>query len=354
MCYCILNFELYMQYHKVERGIIPMKNSDMKVIAIILSIALFFTIVTSNAVSIASVVFLAKDAATTQEGTVDASGDNTVTPDASTATTPSGSTATTPDAGTATTPDAGTATTPSGSTATTPSGSTATTPSGSTATTPDANKPADNAGETADNNAIMKDPLAAYQKAAMDIHKNGSASYNKIGWQTPLKIEGLGILDGVIVPILESFMTTEDEAEVKVNTKGSDDAKNRMPISNCSKGSVKSATAEKLSNGNYKVVIVMNEQTNPSYADKDGLAVMSREFLDYKDVEKEAANISVVKSLEGEIKYVDYTITAEMTADGKFVSITHYGIGYIKANLNGSINASGELEFNAKYTDFKY
>ena len=49
-----------MQYHKVERGIIPMKNSDMKVIAIILSIALFFTIVTSNAVSIASVVFLAK------------------------------------------------------------------------------------------------------------------------------------------------------------------------------------------------------------------------------------------------------------------------------------------------------
>ena len=49
-----------MQYHKVERGIIPMKNSDMKVIAIILSIALFFTIVTSNVVSIASVVYLAK------------------------------------------------------------------------------------------------------------------------------------------------------------------------------------------------------------------------------------------------------------------------------------------------------
>jgi hypothetical protein len=81
---------------------------------------------------------------------------------------------------------------------------------------------------------------------------------------------------------------------------------------------------------------------------------MSREFLDYKDVEKEAKNISIVKSLEGQIVYKDYTITAEMTADGKFVSITHYGIGYIKANLNGSINATGELEFNAKYTDFKY
>ena len=153
-------------------------------------------------------------------------------------------------------------------------------------------------------------------------------------------------------------MTTEDEAEVKVNAKGSDDAKNRMPLSNCSKGAVKSATAEKLSNGNYKVVVVLNDQVNPSYADKDGLGVMSREFLDYKDVEKtvvEDPTVSkIVKSLEGQIEYKAYTITSEMTADGKFVSITHYGIGYIKANINGSINATGELEFNAKYTDFKY
>ncbi len=333
-----------MQYHKVERGIIPMKNSDMKVIAIILSIALFFTIVTSNAVSIASVVFLAKGQTAT-EGTVDAG------------------TATTPDAGTSTTPGGSTSSTPSGSTATPEttapaanSGSTAdtTAPAGNSGTaTPDANKPADNA-PAADNNPIAKDPLAAYQKAAKEINTKGIAGYNKIGWQKPLKIEGLGFLDSIIVPILEGFMTTEDEAEVKVNEKGSDDAKNRMPLSNCSKGAVKSATAEKLANGNYKVVIVLKEEINPSYSGKDGLAVMSREFLDYGDVQKEAANIAVVKSLEGEIKYVDYTITSEMTADGKFVSITHYGIGYINAKLNGSINAYGELEFNAKYTEFKY
>ena len=127
-----------------------------------------------------------------------------------------------------------------------------------------------------------------------------------------------------------------------------------MPPSDCSASHVKSATAEKLSNGNYKVVIVMKEVSNPSYQDADGLVKMSKEFLDMKDVMKEAANISIVKSLDGEIKYVDYTITAEMTKDGKFVSITHWGVGYITANLNGSINASGELEFNAKYTDFQY
>ena len=331
-----------------------MKNSDMKVIAIILSIALFLTIVTSNAVSIASVVFLAKDAATVQEGTA---GEGTsTTPGGSTSTTPGGSTATTPGGSTSTTPDAtqpagnaGTSTTPD---ATQPAGN-----SGSTAT-PDANAPAGDANAPADDNPIAKDPFAAYQKAAKEINTKGIAGYNKIGWQKPLKIEGLGFLDSVIVPILEGFMTTEDEAEVKVNAKGSDDAKNRMPASTCTKGAVKSATAEKLANGNYKVVVVLNEQTNPSYADKDGLGVMSKEFLDYADVQKtvvEDPTVSkIVKSLDGKIVYKDYTITSEMTADGKFVSITHYGIGYIDATLNGSLNAKGELEFNAKYTDFKY
>ena len=329
-----------------------MKNSDMKVIAIILSIALFFTIVTSNAVSIASVVFLAKGQTAT-EGTV---GEGTATPDAGTSTTPGGSTSSTPSGSTSTTPDATQPAGNSGSTAT-PDATQPAGNSGSTAT-PDANKPAGDANAPADDNPIAKDPFAAYQKAAKEINTKGIAGYNKIGWQKPLKIEGLGVLDKFIVPILEKFMTTEDEAEVKVNAKGSDDAKNRMPLSNCSKGAVKSATAEKLSNGNYKVVVVMNDQVNPSYADKDGLGVMSKEFLDYKDVEKtvvEDPTVSkIVKSLEGQIEYKAYTITSEMTADGKFVSITHYGIGYIKANINGSINATGELEFNAKYTDFKY
>ena len=320
-----------------------MKNTDMKVIAIILTVALCLTVLTSNVVSIASVVILAKGST---GATVEAGTDAGTSTDANA---PAGN------AGTQTQTPAGN----SGSTTPTqaPSGNTGATqaPSGNTGAT---QAPAGNTGETqapaATGNLSKEEALAMYQKAAKDIHDNGTAGYNKIGWQKPLKIEGLGILDSVIVPILEKFMTTEDEAKVQENAKGSDDAKNRMPISNCTAGAVKSATGEKLANGNYKIVIVLNEQTNPSYADTDGLAAMSREFLDYKDVEKEAKNIAIVKSLEGQIVYKDYTITAEMTADGKFVSITHCGIGYIKANLNGSINATGELEFNAKYTDFKY
>ena len=87
--------------------------------------------------------------------------------------------------------------------------------------------------------------------------------------------------------------------------------------------------------------------------------IMDRTTCDYKlfaekTVVEDPTVSKIVKSLEGQIEYKAYTITSEMTADGKFVSITHYGIGYIKANINGSINAKGELEFNAKYTDFQY
>ena len=84
-----------------------MKSSDLKVVAIILSIALFFTIITSNAVSIASVVILAKggSGATVQTGGTAQGG----TVQQGTVTTPGGTTSTTPDAGT-TTPDTGTTT----------------------------------------------------------------------------------------------------------------------------------------------------------------------------------------------------------------------------------------------------
>ncbi len=208
-------------------------------------------------------------------------------------------------------------------------------------------------GNNSFENQILTDPLSVYQKAAKDIHLTGSAGYNKISWQTIRKMEGLGFLSSAIEGIIAGFMTTEDEAEVKVNAKGSDDAKNRMPISDCDKKYVKSTTVKK-DGSNYVITIVMKEQVNPSYSDTDGIVKMSKEFLDMKDVMKEAANISIVKSLDGEIKYVDYTITAVMTEDGEFVSITHRGVGYIDATLNGSLHGDGEIEFNAVYSDFDY
>lgn len=338
-----------------ERGILPMKNSDMKIIAIILSIALFFTIITSNAVSIASVVLLALDGTGTQATeTVDPNANNAGNQGSQAVNNNSNNTVSNN-----TTSSTNTNNTQSNNTQTNNTQNNTTNNNTST----DANKDnASNAG--ADDNAIMKDPLAAYQKAAKDIHDNGSAGYTKKGWQAvegELQLTKLNSFAGALTSLVKSFMTEESAAEEKINEKGSDDAKNRMPISNCSPDEVASATAKKLDNGNYEVVVVMKDQVNPSYSDTNGLALMSREFLDFKDVQNTVATDEtvkkLVKSLDGTITYKAYTITAEMTADGKFVNITHYCRADIVADVEiiaGSLGASGALSFNAKYYDFKY
>ncbi len=314
-----------------------MKNSDMKVIAIILSIALFLTIVTSNAVSIASVVFLAKGQTAT-EGTVDAPATGEQQGQQTQQGGQQAVATTAPAAGEATTAPAG------GNTATTA-------PAGGETPAPSGELTADAA-------------LAMYQKAAKEINTKGVAGYTKKGWQTvegELQLSKFGFLAGTLTDLIGKFMTPEDKAEEKVNAKGSDDAKNRMPISDCSKSYIKSVSS-KTEGDNYVITIVMNDQVNPSYADKDGLVKMSREFLDINDVKKtvvEDPTVSkVVSKLDGTINYKAYTITAKMTKDGKFIDIVHYGVGDINADLTavavGDLSASGALSFNAHYYDFKY
>lgn len=341
-----------------------MKNSDMKIIAIILSIALFFTIVTSNAVSIASVVFLAKgETAQTGTSSTPGSSDNTVNNGA----TDSGSNATTPvDNGGS---DASTPADNGGSNASTPAdngGSNASTPannSGSNASTPANNGGSSNGssgGSNAATSKIDKEALAMFQKASKDICQKAVAGYTKKGWQAiegDLQLSKGQSIAGTLKNIIMKFMTQEADAEEKINAKGSDDAKNRMAPGDCSESYIESVTKTTKGN-NYVITIIMKDQVNPSYDDADGLVKMSKEFLDIKDVLNEVQNNSmikvVVKSLDGTITYKGYKITAEMTKDGKFVSITHYGLGDIKATLNGDIEATGALSFNAKYYNFQY
>ena len=322
---------------------LPMKSSDLKVVAIILSIALFFTIITSNAVSIASVVILAKGGtaapAQQQQQSTDVNqqqqNNNNYVDNSAQQQQQPGTVTPTPDA-------------------TQPSGGNNTPNTPNTPT----NKPADA------NDPIIADPLGAYQKAAKAINQTGAAGYTKKGWQSvegALQLSKFGFLAGTLTDLIGGFMTPEAEAEEKVNAKGSDDAKNRMPPSDCSKSHVKSATAVK--NGDvYTITIVMNDVVNPSYADTDGLVKMSKEFLDIKDVQdtvKNDATVSkVVSKLDGTINYQAYTITAKMNAKGEFIEITHYCVGDINADLTavavGDLSASGKLAFHAKYYDFKY
>ncbi len=166
----------------------------------------------------------------------------------------------------------------------------------------------------------------------------------------------------MLLPVIQSFMKTEDQAEPKTSEKGSDDAKRRMAPCGADISNVKSATKKDLSNGNYQITIVMNDENTPRKGSK-GVASMATGILYMEDVEDTVKNdgtvSAIVKSLDqAEIVYKSYTIVAEMTKDGKFVSIDHNTTGEIAAKVTvrilGSVGGTGVMAFTSKWYDFKY
>ncbi len=326
-----------------------MKSKDLKIIAVILAVALVFTVIASNAVSVASIVFLAKNdiagasAQAQQQQQAQPQQQQAQPQQQGTATTPSGDTGST-----ATTPSGDT-----GSTATTPSGDT-----GSTATTPDANKPADNSGSTADTWDKAK-TFNFYKDAAHNLATKGNAGYDKIEWQVLENLQ-VGSVGGLLQPFIDDFMTTKEEAEVQVQAKGSDDAKNRFPdctLTDLSK--VVSAEKKDLANGNYEITIIMADEDTPMNEESSFLAKVTSSILFWEDIEETIKNdVPVISAINSRsVNYTGYKITAEMTKDGKFVSLGHYATVIINANAKISVftlDIGGTLYNNCEYSNFKY
>ena len=263
---------------EIERGIIPMKSSDLKVVAIILSIALFFTIITSNAVSIASVVILAKGGTGTgavQQGT-------STTPGGTVSTTPGGTTSTTPGGTTSTTPGGTTQTTPGGTTSTTPGGTTSTTPGGTTQqggtaqqggttqTTPDANKPA---GQT----KTAKECLDIYT-TVMNKAKKDAPAYTKVEYQelpsdanNRVISQGAGLV-GTLLNLVDTLgiMTSPEDAKADPEIKEAGSDMRWFPVYKCEKGcyltdvnAIKEYKYEDLGGDKARVTIVLKDEKNP-------------------------------------------------------------------------------------------
>ncbi len=331
-----------------------MKNSDMKIIAIILSIALFFTIVTSNAVSIASVVFLAKGE-TVQNGSSNTTGGS----DASTPVDNGGSGATTPvDNGgsNATTPvDNG------GSNATTPAdngGSNASTPAtngGSNASTPANNGSGSNGGATSNNATDKTAELVKQYTDAAKAVKAGKAGFSRKTWQAIQEVN-LGSLGDKLLPIIQKFMTTEEEATVKTFTKA--EAKDKMPASTFTVADVASATSTAKGNNTVITIILKDEQSPTKDAPTGVAAAAGHEILYMEDVKKEISeNYSFIKLSNESMTYKGFKIVAEVTKDGKLVDVMMSCPGYLAATVSVAIvtlNADGILNFYSHYSNFKY
>ena len=250
-----------------------MKSSDLKVVAIILAIALFFTIVTSNAVSIASVVLLAKgdngSAIVDNNGNNGNNGGN------------GGNNNSTPadNNGNNSTPadnNGGDSNTPAdnnsgnGGSSNTPADNNSGNGGGSNAP---AGNNSGNGGGT-NSNEWDKTKTFNFYKAACD-KITGAAGHTRKEWQEIKELNlGSSIVTNLVKPIITSFMKTEDQASESVSDKGSDDAKRRMAPCGADISYVKSATKKDLSNGNYQITIVMNDENTPKKGSK-GVAAMA-------------------------------------------------------------------------------
>ena len=242
-----------------------MKSKDLKIIAVILAVSLVFTVIASNAVSVASIVFLAKNEIAAAPAAPQQQQAQPQQQQQSTITTPGGNTSTTPDA----TQPAG----DSGATNTTPD---ATQPSGDNGSnaTPDANKPADNGGSTAAKKTD-KEVLEIYTKL-MNKAKADKPGYKKVEYQElpsdaqnrviPVGGNLVGTLLG-LVDKLDLIKTKEAaEADPEMVDKGSD--MRWFPVYKCEKGcyltdvnAIESTKYEDLGNGKARITIIIIERT---------------------------------------------------------------------------------------------
>ncbi len=240
-----------------------MSNSNIKVIAIIATIVLVFTLITSNAVSVASVIFLAKG--TTQTGTVaDTNNDvnvNTNNGASNNTNTPAnngGNTAATQ--------------APSGNTGATqaPAGD-----SGNTATTaPAGNNNGGAAAQSKSDEEVLKIYTDLMNKAKADKPGYKKVEYQELPGDAAnrqiSKGEGLvGVLLTLVTDTLDLLTTKEEaEADPEIVEKGGD--MRWFPVYKCEKGcyltdvnAIESTKYEDLGNGKARITIVLKDENNP-------------------------------------------------------------------------------------------
>ena len=251
-----------------------MKSSDLKVVAIILAIALFFTIVTSNAVSIASVVLLAKGGTAQTGGSQQGGstqGGSTQGGDTQTGgSQQGGSSQGGSQQGDAQTGDFSRAVSDQGGDAQTGGSS-----QGGDKQTGGSSQGGSQQGGSQSAKKSAAEVLKAYT-VVMDKAKSEKPGFTKLEYQTlpsgpneRVVSEGANLV-GTLLNLVDSLgiMTTEDKAQPEVHAKG-DDTK-WFPVYQGQKGcyltdanASQDYSYEELSNGNVKITIVLKAEQNP-------------------------------------------------------------------------------------------
>ena len=242
-----------------------------------------------------------------------------------------------------------------------PSGDTADTTAAPSGDNADTTPASDNTAAPTGKPTTKEEVMDFYKAAVARVRDNAEASYHKKEYQVigNLNITGIGAVDSAIENVVAGYATTEEEAEDQFSEKGSDDAKRRFPpctLTDYSKVASASCTE---ANGNYKITIIMQDEDTP----KGGtfLKEVTDSVLLWEDIETEVTtNVKIIKDFSDvHVIYKGYQIDAEITPDGKFVTLDQHAhvdiqIGSAKILIATLKNKSGTMDNYMKLWDFQY
>lgn len=354
-----------------------MKSADLKIIAIILAVALVFTVIASNAVSVASIVFLAKndiaEAPAAQQQTQQQAqpqqqqqqqaqqsqqsqqqqSQQTVETTAPAANNGSSTVETTAPAG------------------------------NSGNTTPDANKPADNNGGSTAAKKTDKEVLEIYT-TLMNKAKKDKPGYKKVEYQelpgdaaNRQISKGANFVDTLLNLVTNTLdlLTTKEEAEAspEIVEKGGD--MRWFPVYKCEKGcyltdvsAIESTKYEDLGNGKARITIELKDEQNPEPMAEGASTSPSKTGAMFSPLSKadidNTINGGVVQAVIKEVTYnltyhdckavVEYdTKTNEIIKLEQYMNVAIQGGGKIFGVSEIKIDKQ-ELFNTMIITDFKY
>lgn len=214
--------------------------------------------------------------------------------------------------------------------------------------------------------ATTVDIINFYTAGVKAIKNDGAAGYTKKEWQNVDAVNiGSATVNEAVTGVLGNFMTVEADAAEQVNEKGSDDAKNRFPDWTLTDiNMVAGAECKDNGDGNYKITIIMKDEDTPK---KSGsvLGQVTNSLLYWEDIDETLSSDGAVTAILNDysnihVIYRNYTISAVMTPDGKFVSLDHTADVDIEIG-NATIlflfkieNKSGHMWNYCKYYNFQY
>ena len=209
--------------------------------------------------------------------------------------------------------------------------------------------------------ATKAEIVAFFAAAVNNVKNNNAAGYDKVEYQQihDVHMTGNATTDSMIKGIISGFAKDENTAPHVTAQKGTPSSgENMLGWGLADDGAVVSAALEQ-TGGNYRVTIVMADEDTPDRANPRHLEAVGS--VTYRE-EVEGALASVPQMNEYSdihIIYTGYTITAELTPDGKLVTLRHHTdievtIGRLKVAFFTLENKSVSMENNVVYTGFVY